>query len=145
MASSSEKEDAQIWILKIIQSEEVNKKWQGKAFAPDLKWKRSTISDVMILQELENVRKENKTMLKQVNHLKKEQSELISLVRQMKEDILDKKQGQNNIGKETNEEPNQVNKGGKQRPQTRKANDWNGGKGGPKKPKNTGDPPPGKS
>ena len=61
----------------------------------------------------------------------------------MKEDILDKKQGQNNIGKETNEEPNQVNKGGKQRPQTRKANDWNGGKGGPKKPKNTGDPPPG--
>ena len=143
MASSSEKEDAQIRILKIIQSEEVNKKWEGKAFAPDLKWKRSTISDVMILQELENVRKENKTMLKQVNHLKKEQSELISLVRQMKEDILDKKQGQNNIGKETNEEPNQVNKGGKQRPQTRKANDWNGGKGGSKKPKNTGDPPPG--
>ena len=143
MASSSEKEDAQIRILKIIQSEEVNKKWEGKAFAPDLKWKRSTISDVMILQELENVREENKTMLKQVNDLKKEQSELISLVRQMKEDILDKKQGQNNIGKETNEEPKQVNKGGKQRPQTRKANDWNGGKGGPKKPKNTGDPPPG--
>ena len=141
MASISEKADAQIWILKIIQSEEVNKKLEGKAFAPDLKWKRSTISDVMILQELENVREENKTMLKQVNDLKKEQGKLISLVRQMREDYLDKKQGQSNTEKECNEEPGQVNKGGKQKPQTRKANDWNGRKGGPKKPKNTRNPP----
>ena len=143
MASNSEKEDAQIRILKIIQSEEINKKWDGKVFAPDLKWKRSTISDVIILQELENVREENKTMIKQVNDLKKDQDELISLVRQMREEILDKKQDQNNTEKESNDGPSQENKGGKQRPQTRKANDWNGGKGGSKKPKNTGDPPPG--
>ena len=61
----------------------------------------------------------------------------------MREEILDKKQDQNNTEKETNDGPSQENKGGKQRPQTRKANDWNGGKGGSKKPKNTGDPPPG--
>ena len=106
-------------------------------FAPDLKWKRSTISDVIILQELENVREENKTVLKQVNNLKKEQSELISIVRQLKEEILNKKQDQNDTEKDTDVEPNQTNNGGKQRPQTRKANDWKGGKGGPKKPKNT--------
>ena len=58
----------------------------------------------------------------------------------MREEILDKKQDQNNTEKETNDGPSQENKGGKQRPQTRKANDWNGGKGGSKKPKNTGDP-----
>ena len=103
MATNSDKEDAQIRILKRIQSEEVNKKWEG--FAPDIKWKRGTISDVMILQELENVREENKTMLKQVSDMKKEQSELVNLVLQMK-DVLDKKQGQNTTRKETGEENN---------------------------------------
>ena len=137
---ATDKEDAQIRILKRIQSEEVNKKWEG--FAPDIKWKRGTISDVMILQELESVREENKTMQKQMSDLKREQSELVNLVRQMK-DALDKKQGQNITKRETGEEKNQTNKGGKQKTQTRTANDWNGGKGGPKKPKHTGDPLPG--
>ena len=140
MATNSDKEDAQIRILKTIQSEEVNKKWEG--FAPDIKWKRGTISDVMILQELESVREENKTMQKQMSDLKREQSELVNLVRQMK-DVLDKKQDQNITKRETGEENNQTNKGGKQKTQTRTANDWNGGKGGLKKPKHTGDPLPG--
>ena len=139
MASNSDKEDAQIRILKRIQGEEVNKKWEG--FAPDIKWKRGTISDVMILQELENVREENKTLIKQMNDMKIEQNELVNLVRQMKNDILDK--NQNNTGKETGEETNQVKREGKQKPQTRVANDWNGGKGASKKPKHTGDPLPG--
>ena len=56
-------------------------------------------------QELENVREENKTMLKQVSDMKKEQSELVNLVLQMK-DVLDKKQGQNTTRKETGEENN---------------------------------------
>ena len=138
MASNSDKEDAQIRILKRIQGEEVNKKWEG--FAPDIKWKRGTISDVMILQELENVREENRTLMKQMNDMKTEQSELVNLVRQMKDDILDR--NQNNTGKETGEETNQTKREGKQKP-TKVANDWNGGKGASKKPKHTGDPLPG--
>ena len=69
MASS---EDAQLRILKTIVSEEGNKKWEGTVFAHSGKWKRSTISDVMILQELESVREENKAMKEQVNEMKQD-------------------------------------------------------------------------
>ena len=134
---ATDKEDAQIRILKAIQSVELNKKWEGKTFAHAAKWKRSTVSDVMILQELEQVREENKTLTKQMNDMKKEQSEIFGLVHEMREVILGKNQERNTTEKEANSEPNQENRGGKQGPHTRSANDWNGQKGGSKKPKNT--------
>ena len=134
---ATDKEDAQVRILKAIQSVELNKKWEGKTFAHAAKWKRSTVSDVMILQELEQVREENKTLTKQMNDMKKEQSEIFGLVHEMREVILGKNQERNTAEKEANSEPNQENRGGKQGPHTRSANDWNGQKGGSKKPKNT--------
>ena len=129
--------DAQMRILKVIRSEEVNKKWEG--YAPDLKWKRTTISDVMILQELESVREENKTIKKQMVDMKKEQGEILGLVQQMREVIIGDNQEQNTTEKEANNEPDRGNKGEEQGPQKRSANA--GRKSGPtKKPKNAGNP-----
>ena len=136
--TTSEKEDAQLRIMKTIQSEETNKKWEGKGFvfAHAAKWKRSTVSDVMILQELEMVREENKAMKEQVNDLKREQGELTSLVRQISGVILGGNQEQETGG------AGKANRGGRQRPQERIAKDWSGDKGS-KKPKSDVDPLPG--
>ena len=132
--------DAQMRILKMIRSEEVDKKWEG--YAPDLKWKRTTISDVMILQELESVREENKTIKKQMTDMRKEQGEILGLVQQMREVIIGDNQEQNATKKEANNEPDRGNKGEEQGPQKRSANA--GRKSGPtKKPKKAENPPPG--
>ena len=50
--TTSENEDVQLRIMKTIQSEEANKKWEKKdlVFAHAGKWKRSTVSDVLIPQ-----------------------------------------------------------------------------------------------
>lgn len=128
-------EDAQLRILKTIVSEEGNKKWEGTVFAHSGKWKRSTISDVMILQELESVREENKAMKKQVDEMKKEQSELITLVRQMIQ-----KGNQDQEAKEgPNSSTNSTNNGYKPK-QASGARDWSGARGS-KKPKSGSGPP----
>ena len=138
--NNSESDDIQLRILKTIQNEEINKKWEGEGFvyAHAAKWKRNTISDVMILQELEMVREENKAIKDQVSDLKREQGELTDLIRQMSEVILNGNHG----GRTTGTGSGEANKGGKHKPQEKNARDWSGEKNS-KKPRSDKNPLPG--
>ena len=132
--NNSESDDVQLRIMKTIQNEEINKKWEGEGFvyAHAAKWKRNTISDVMILQELEMVRGENKAIKEELSELKNEQSVLTDLVRQMSEVILNG----NQEGRTTGSGSGEANKGSKQKPQERNARDWSGEKSSKKSKKN---------
>ena len=132
----ADSEDPQLRILKVILDGEVDKKWDAKGlvFAHAAKWKRSTISDVMILQELEVMREENKTMKDQMGEMRREQSELTDLVRKMSGVILGNNQDAS--------EPGKANKGGTNKPQEKSARDWSGDKN-TKKPRNEENPLPG--
>ena len=153
MASTNEKEDAvkmknRTRIMKSIEKAESTTNWEELGKAPEFKWKRNLVSDAMIIQELENVRKENATMIVQVNEMKKEQDTLMNLVKQILGEVQIGNQHQTNAKPGTSSEDGYTldfeqdseNKGENQRqnPQAR-----DGTKGGNKKAKNTANPPPG--
>ena len=156
MATTAEKEDARKAEEKIlkekikdrnrimvsIEKAETETNWKELGSAPEFKWKRNLVSDAMILQELEKIRKENASMKIQANEMKKEQDILIGLVKQVLEEVQSEKQDQN----DTNAKPETSNNGQetenqRQNPQAKNARD--GTKGGNKKAKTTTNPPPG--
>ena len=109
MATTAEKEDARKAEEKIlkekikdrnrimvsIEKAETETNWKELGSAPEFKWKRNLVSDAMILQELEKIRKENASMKIQANEMKKEQDILIGLVKQVLEEVQSEKQDQN--------------------------------------------------
>ena len=150
MASSTEKENAQkikdrSRIMKSIEKAESTVNWEELGKAPEFKWKRSLVSDTLILQELENVRNENALMKIQADEMKKEQATLLDLVKQILEQVQSEKQDHNDTdakpGTSKNSGHSTENAGENQIPQT--SNARNGTKGGNKRAKNTANPPPG--
>ena len=147
MASLTEKEDDQknkdrCRIMKSIEKAESTVDWEELGKAPEFKWKRNLVSDAMILQELENVRKDNVSMKDEMSAMKKEQDTLIYLVKQILGEAQNGKQDQNDTNAKSgasNDNGQEKTEGGQQNPQTAR----NGTKGGSRKPKNTANPPPG--
>ena len=150
MASLIEKEDAQknkdrSRIMKSIEKAESTANWEELGKAPEFKWKRNLVSDAMILQELENVRKDNASMKVEMSEMKKEQDSLIYLVKQVLEEAQLGKQDRN----DTSTKPGAGNDNGREtennegNPNPQAKNARNGTKGGSRKPKSTANPPPG--